>query len=118
MSRVKGGVVTRRRRKKFLKAAKGYFARKKNTYVAAREQVQHSWQHQYRSRRQVKRDYRALWIMRINAALRAMGTRYSTFANWVRKAGIEIDRKVLAELALKEPQVFAAVVNEAKRRAA
>lgn len=117
MSRVKGGVVTRRRRKKFLKAAKGYYGRKKNTYVAAREQLLHSWSYAYRDRRQKKRDFRKLWIVRINAAVRQLGMRYGEFIHAMKKAHVELDRKVLAEMALKEPVAFRALVDTIKRAA-
>lgn len=114
MSRVKGGYVTRRRRKKILKAASGYYGRKKNTYVAAKEQVLHSWSYAYRDRRNKKRDFRRLWIARINAAARQLGVRYSALIHLLNQAGIELDRKVLAEIALKQPETFKAIVESAQ----
>jgi large subunit ribosomal protein L20 len=118
MARVKGGIVTRRRRKKVLKLAKGYYSLKSRTFVAAHEQLLHSLMYAYRDRRVKKREFRRLWIARINAGARAQGVKYSQLIGWLKKAHIELDRKVLAELALKDPAAFGRVVAEARRFAA
>jgi large subunit ribosomal protein L20 len=114
MSRVKRGVTARARHKKTLKAAKGYYGRRKNIYRAAVQAVEKAGQYAYRDRRRKKRTFRALWIQRINAAVRERGITYGRFINGLGKAGIEIDRKVLADLAVREPQAFSTLVDKAK----
>lgn len=105
---------THRRHKKIIKMAKGYRGRGKNCYRTAVQRVEKALQYAYRDRKVKKRNFRALWIQRINAAAREHGLTYSTFMNGVHKAGIELDRKILAELAVREPAAFKAVVDEAK----
>ena len=114
MPRVKGGVVSRKRRKRVLKLAKGYFGSKHTLYKTANEQVMKSLQYAYRDRRQKKRQFRQLWIARINAAARQNGMSYSRFINGLRKASIEIDRKILADIAVFDKAAFAALVEKAK----
>ncbi len=114
MPRVKGGTVARKRRKKILKLAKGYYGSKHTLYKTANEQVMHSLQYAYRDRKQRKRNFRKLWITRINAAARINGMSYSKFMNGLKIAGIEIDRKVLADLAVHNPESFASIVESAK----
>ena len=114
MSRVKRGVTARARHKKTLKAAKGYYGRRKNIFRVAVQAVEKAGQYAYRDRRRKKRNFRALWIQRINAAVRELGITYGRFINGLDKAGIEIDRKVLADLAVREPQAFSALVDKAK----
>lgn len=115
MPRVKGGTVARKRRKKILKLAKGYYGSKHALYKTAHEQVMHSLQYAYRDRKQKKRNFRKLWITRINAAARINGMSYSKFMNGLKVAGIEIDRKVLADLAVHNPDSFASIVEQAKK---
>ncbi|MBI4183507.1 MAG: 50S ribosomal protein L20 [Proteobacteria bacterium] len=114
MARVKRGVVARARHKKVIKLAKGYRGRNKNVYRVALEKVEKALRYAYRDRRVRKRDFRGLWIQRINAASRGFGLTYSQFMNGLRKAGIALDRKVLADLAVREPDAFAAVVQQAQ----
>ena len=114
MPRVKGGVVSRKRRKRVLKLAKGYFGSKHTLYKTANEQVMKSLQYAYRDRRQKKRDFRKLWITRINAAARQNGLSYSKFINGLKKASVEIDRKILADIAVFDKVAFAALVEKAK----
>ena len=114
MTRVKGGTVARARRKKVLKEAKGYFGSKHRLYKTAHEQVMHSGQYAYRDRRQNKRNFRKLWITRINAACRENEISYSKFINGLSKAGIEINRKMLSEIAIDNSQNFAELVKIAK----
>ncbi|RMD47933.1 MAG: 50S ribosomal protein L20 [Alphaproteobacteria bacterium] len=116
MARVKSGKVTHARHKKVVKAAKGYYGRRKNTFRAAKQAVDKANQYATRDRKQRKRNFRALWIQRINAAVRAQDAdlTYSRFINGLNKAGIAVDRKVLADLAVREPEAFAAIVNQAK----
>ncbi len=114
MPRVKGGNVARKRRKKILKLAKGYFGSKHRLYKTAHEQVMHSLSYAYRDRKQRKRNFRKLWITRINAAARLNGMSYSKFMNGLKVAGIEVDRKVLAELAVSNPDAFSSLVETAK----
>ena len=106
MSRVKRGVTAHARHKKIIKQAKGYYGRRKNVFRAAVQAVEKAGQYAYRDRRQRKRNFRALWIQRINAAARALGLTYGRFINGLDKAGVEIDRKVLADLAVREPDAF------------
>ncbi|NQZ66014.1 MAG: 50S ribosomal protein L20 [Mycoplasmatales bacterium] len=112
--RVKGGTVTRARRKKWLKLAKGYFGHKHIGFKVAKQQVVKSWTYGFRDRKQVKRNFRKLWIARINAAVRPMGLTYSKFMNGLKIANIEINRKMLSELAIQQPKAFKMIVDEAK----
>ena len=114
MTRVKGGTVARARRKKVLKEAKGYFGSKHRLYKTAHEQVMHSGQYAYRDRRQNKRNFRKLWITRINAACRENEISYSKFINGLNMAGIEINRKMLSEIAIDNPKYFSELVKIAK----
>jgi large subunit ribosomal protein L20 len=114
MPRVKRGVTARARHKKVLDKAKGYRGRRKNVYRIAKEAVMKAGQYAYRDRRQRKRQFRALWIARINAAARELGLTYSRFMNGLKKAAIEIDRKVLADLAVFDKPAFAALATQAK----
>jgi large subunit ribosomal protein L20 len=114
MPRVKRGVTARARHKKILVQAKGYRGRRKNVYRIAKQAVMKAGQYQYRDRRQRKRQFRALWIARINAAARELGMKYSTLMNGLKKANIEVDRKVLADLAVFDQPAFAALANQAK----
>ena len=114
MPRVKGSTIHRARRKKVMDQAKGYFGSKHRLYKSAKEQVMHSGKYAYRDRRQKKRDFRKLWITRINAACRQNEISYSKFINGLSKAGIEINRKMLSEIAIDNPQAFTDLVNIAK----
>ena len=114
MTRVKGGVVSKNRRRKVLKKAKGYFGSKHRLYKTAHEQVMHSGQYAFRDRRQNKRNFRKLWITRINAACRENEISYSKFINGLNKAGVTINRKMLSELAIDSPEAFADLVEIAK----
>ncbi|KAA3651178.1 MAG: 50S ribosomal protein L20 [Proteobacteria bacterium] len=118
MPRVKRGVTARARHKKVLAQAKGYRGRRKNVYRIAKQAVMKAGQYQYRDRRQRKRQFRALWIARINAAARELGLTYSTFMNGLKKAAIEVDRKVLADLAVFDKPAFSALVDQAKAKLA
>lgn len=111
MPRVKRGFKRRRRHKKILALAKGYFGRKSKTYRAAVEQVRHSLAYAYRDRKQRKREFRKLWIARINAAVRPLGLRYSEFIHLLNKKNIQLDRKVLAVMAVQDPEGFAKLVD-------
>ena len=114
MARVKGGNVSKNRRRKVLKQAKGYFGSKHRLYKTAQEQLFHSGAYAYRDRKQNKRNFRKLWITRINAACRENDISYSKFINGLSKAGIEINRKMLSELAIYDPKSFTELVNTAK----
>ena len=114
MPRVKRGVTARARHKKILALAKGYRGRRKNVYRIAKQAVMKAGQYAYRDRRQRKRQFRTLWIARINAAARELGLSYSKFMNGLKKASIEIDRKVLADLAVFDKPAFAKIVEQAK----
>jgi large subunit ribosomal protein L20 len=114
MSRVKRGVTSHARHKKILKDAKGYFGRRKNTIRIAKQAVEKAGQYAYRDRRTKKRNFRALWIQRINAGVREHGMTYSRFIDGLAKAGVEVDRKVLSDLAIKEPEAFKALADRAK----
>ena len=114
MARVKRGVVAHRRHKKILKKAKGYYGARSRVFRVAKQAVIKAGQYAYRDRRQRKRQFRALWIARINAAARINGLSYSRFIAGLKKASIEIDRKVLADLAVHEANAFAAIVEKAK----
>ena len=113
MPRVKRGVTARARHKKVLALAKGYRGRRKNVYRVAKQAVMKAGQYAYRDRRQRKRQFRALWIARINASAREVGLKYSTFMNGLKKAQIEVDRKVLADLAVFDKPAFAALAVQA-----
>ena len=114
MPRVKNGVVTKARHKKVLKRAKGYFGSKHRLYKTAKEQLMQSGNYAFRDRKQKKRDFRKLWITRINAACRTNDISYSKFMNGLHKAGIELDRKSLADIAVKDAKAFSELVNIAK----
>jgi large subunit ribosomal protein L20 len=114
MARVKRGVQARRRHKKVLKAAKGYYGARSRVYRVAAQAVVKAGQYAYRDRRQKKRQFRNLWVVRINAAARLHGVSYSVFINGLKKASIEIDRKILAELAVNDPNAFASLVEQSK----
>jgi large subunit ribosomal protein L20 len=114
MARVKRGVTSHAKHKKILKAAKGYYGRRKNTIRIAKQAVEKAMQYAYRDRKVRKRTFRALWIQRLNAAVREHGLTYSRFIDGLTKAGIGVDRKVLADLAMHEPAAFNAVVEKAK----
>ena len=114
MTRVKRGVVARRRHKKVLKQAKGYYGARSRVFRVAKQAVIKAGQYAYRDRRNRKRQFRALWIQRINAGARINGMSYSRFVGGLKKAGIEIDRKVLADLAVHEKAAFAAIVEKVK----
>lgn len=114
MSRVKRGVTARARHKKVIEQAKGYRGRRKNVYRVAKQAVIKAGQYAYRDRRQRKRQFRALWIVRINAAAREHGLSYSRFMDGLRKAGVELDRKVLAGLAVSDKTAFALLAEQAR----
>ena len=114
MARVKRGVTAHAKHKKVLKAAKGYYGRRKNTIRVAKQAVEKAMQYQYRDRKAKKRTFRALWIQRINAAVRPFGMTYSVFINGLSKSGITVDRKVLSDLAIREPAAFQAIAEKAK----
>ena len=114
MARVKRGVTSHAKHKKVLKAAKGFYGRRKNTIRIAKQAVEKSMQYAYRDRKVRKRNFRALWVQRINAGVREHGLTYGRFIDGLNKAGIEIDRKVLSDMAIHEPQAFAALVAKAK----
>ena len=114
MARVKNGAVTKARHKKVLKAAKGYFGSKHRLYKTAKEQLMHSGQYAFRDRKQKKRDFRKLWITRINAACRQNEISYSRFIEGLTKAGVEINRKMLSEIAINDPKMFSELVKVAK----
>ena len=114
MARVKRGVTSRAKHKKVLKAVKGQWRRKKNTIRAARQAMEKAMQYAYRDRRNKKRDFKSLWITRINAGVRAEGMTYSKFVNGLSKSGIKIDRKILAEIAYDNPEAFKTIVKKAQ----
>ena len=114
MARVKRGVTSHAKHKKVLKAVKGQWGRRKNTIRVARQAMEKAMQYAYRDRRAKKRDFRSLWIQRINAGVRAEGLTYSKFINGLNKSGIKIDRKVLAEIAYHNPEAFKTIVNKAQ----
>ncbi|MCF3935966.1 50S ribosomal protein L20 [Acuticoccus sp. M5D2P5] len=114
MSRVKRGVTAHAKHKKVLKQAKGYYGRRKNTIRVAKQAVEKANQYAYRDRKVKKRNFRALWIQRINAGVRPLGLTYARLIDGLNKAGIEVDRKVLADLAIHEPAAFAAIVEQAR----
>ncbi len=112
--RVKTGTVRRRRHKKILKMAKGFYSGRRKHFRKAKEQIERSLVYAFRDRKQKKRDFRKLWIVRINAGCRLNDISYSRFINGLKKANIELDRKILADLAMNEPEVFAKLVEKAK----
>ena len=114
MARVKRGVTAHARHRKVVKAAKGYYGRRKNVFRAAVQAVEKAGQYAYRDRRCRKRNFRSLWIQRINAACRELGMTYGRFIDGLGKAGVEVDRKVLADIAVREPEAFKALVEKAK----
>lgn len=114
MARVKRGVMTKKRHKKFIKLAKGYYARKKNVWSKAVEQVRKGWEYAYFGRKQKKRDFRKLWIIRINAACRLNNISYSKFMAGLKKANVDINRKQLAEIAVNDPVAFSKLVEISK----
>lgn len=116
MPRVKRGVTAKKKRRTVLERAKGYYGAKSRSYRAAKEQVQHSLQYQYRDRRNKKREIRKLWIARINAGARQNGLSYSAFINGLKRAEIDLDRKVLSDLAVSDPAAFAKLVELAKEK--
>lgn len=115
MPRAKGGYKTRRRRKRLLEKAKGFYGGRKNLYRVARESVEKGLLHAYRDRKTKKREFRSLWIVRINAAVRALGINYSQFIDGMKKAGIDLDRKVLADMAYNDPAAFEKIVEAVKK---
>ncbi|MDD6284337.1 MAG: 50S ribosomal protein L20 [Firmicutes bacterium] len=115
MAHIKGAMMTRKRRKKVLKLAKGYFGGKSRLFRTAKEAVMKSGNYAYIGRKQKKRDFRRLWITRISAACKANGINYSTFMNGLNKAKVEINRKMLADLAVNDEKAFASLVNTAKK---
>ena len=115
MARVKGAMMTRKRRKKILKRAKGYWGSKSTHYRVANQAVMKSLKYAYIGRKHKKRDFRRLWITRINAAARINGLSYSVFMNGLKKAGVELDRKVLSDMAINDPEAFASLVEVAKK---
>jgi large subunit ribosomal protein L20 len=114
MARVKRGVTAHAKHKKVLKAAKGYYGRRKNTIRVAKQAVEKANQYAYRDRKRKKRTFRALWIQRLNAAVRPFGLTYSRFIAGLAKADLAVDRKVLSDLAIREPAAFEAIVGKAK----
>ena len=116
MPRVSNNVARLKRKRRILKHAKGYFGRRKNLYKTAKEAVERGWVYAYRDRKNRKRDFRRLWIVRINAAARLHDLSYSRFMNGLKLAGIEINRKVLADLAITDPNAFARLAETAKAR--
>jgi large subunit ribosomal protein L20 len=114
MARVKRGVTGHAKHKKVLKAAKGFYGRRKNTIRIAKQAVEKANQYAYRDRKRRKRTFRALWVQRLNAAVRPFGLTYSRFIDGLGKAGVAVDRKVLSDLAIREPTAFQAIVEQAK----
>ena len=114
MARVKGGVSSHARHKKVIKAAKGYYGRRKNCFRTAVQAVEKAGQYAYRDRRNKKRDFRRLWIQRINAAARLHGMKYSTFMHGLKLSGVELDRKSLSEIAIHDEKGFAAIAKQAQ----
>ncbi|HRE59575.1 MAG TPA: 50S ribosomal protein L20 [Micropepsaceae bacterium] len=114
MARVKRGTTIKARHKKVLKAAKGFYGRRKSTIRVAKQSVDRAGQHAYKGRKLRKRNFRALWIQRINAGVRAHGLTYGRFIDGLSKAGVEVDRKILSDLAIHEPEAFKVLVDQAK----
>lgn len=115
MARVKRGVTTRKRHKKVIAQVKGFRGRGKSCFRTAIRKLHKAWQYAYKHRKEKKREFRALWIIRINAAVREHGLKYSTFINGLNKAGILLDRKILADMALNTPSAFAQIVDQVKK---
>ena len=115
MARIKGAMMSHKRRKKTLKLAKGFYGSKSKHFKMAKQQVMKSGNYAFAVRKMKKRQFRNLWIMRINNAVRPLGINYSTFMNGLKKAGIELNRKMLSEMAIQDPQSFAALVETAKK---
>ena len=115
MARIKGAMMTRKRRKKTLKLAKGYFGSKSKHFKMAKQQVMKSGNYAFAGRKMKKRQFRNLWITRINAACRAEGMNYSSFMNGLKKAGVELNRKMLSEMAIHDPKSFSALIETAKK---
>ena len=116
MPRVSNNVARLKRKRRILKHAKGYFGRRKNLYKTAKEAVERGWRYAYRDRKNRKRDFRRLWIIRINAAARLHDLSYSRFMNGLKLAGIDINRKILADIAIRDPNAFARLAEAAKAR--
>ena len=114
MARTKRGVISRAKHKKVLKTVKGQYGRRKNTIRIARQAMEKAMQYAYRDRRNKKRDFKSLWIQRINAGVRSEGLTYSKFINGLNKSGIKLDRKILAEIAYENPQAFKTIVKKAQ----
>ena len=114
MARIKRGVTSKAKHKKVLKAVKGQWGRRKNTIRVAKQAMEKSMQYAYRDRRNKKRDFKSLWIQRINAGVRAEGLTYSKFINGLNKSGIKLDRKILAEIAYDNPEAFKTIVKKAQ----
>ena len=114
MPRSVNSVASKARKKKVLKAAKGYWGRKKNVWTVAKNAVEKGWTYAYRDRKAKKREFRSLWIQRINAGVREHGMNYANFINGLKKAGINLNRKVLADLAMNNPEAFKAIVEKVK----
>ncbi len=115
MPRTTGAPARKRRKKKILRQAKGYFGARKKLYRTAKDAVERGWEYAYRDRKQKKRNFRRLWITRINAASRQHDLSYSRFINGLQRAGVELDRKALADLAVRNPEAFAALADRAKQ---
>ena len=115
MARIKGAMMTRKRRKKVLKLAKGYYGSKSKHFKMAKQQVMKGGNYAFAGRKQKKRDYRRLWITRINAAARINGMSYSVLMNGLKKAGVQLDRKVLSDMAINDPAAFTAITEVAKK---
>jgi large subunit ribosomal protein L20 len=114
MPRVKSNVVRLKRKKQIMKAARGAYGGRSKLWKAAKETVERGWRYAYRDRKNKKRDFRRLWIVRINAAAHQHEMTYSSFMNGLKKAGIEVDRKILADLAVRDPQAFTALADQAR----
>jgi large subunit ribosomal protein L20 len=114
MPRVRSNVARLKRKKQVMKAAKGAFGARSKLWKAAKENVERGWRYAYRDRKQKKRDFRRLWVVRINAAAHLNGMSYSVFIDGLKKAGIEIDRKILADVAVRDPQAFAVIADQAR----
>jgi large subunit ribosomal protein L20 len=114
MSRVKSNVVRLKRKKQVMKAARGAYGGRSKLWKAAKETVERGWRYAYRDRKNKKREFRRLWVVRINAAAREHDMTYSSFINGLAKAGIEVDRKILADLAVRDPQAFASLADQAR----
>ncbi|HXV36213.1 MAG TPA: 50S ribosomal protein L20 [Myxococcota bacterium] len=118
MPRVKRGVAAHRRHRRILEQAKGYYGARSKLIKTAREAVEHAWRYAYRDRKQRKRNFRALWIVRINAAAREHGLSYSRLINGLKLANVEVDRKILAQIAVSDPKAFGALADLAKSHSA